>query len=64
MKTAKQHTPLTWQLDPNQLETEQVQVWGETMRGLVPLETAREMVSRGSHFVMTGQAIGAIDSDS
>ena len=51
-----------WQTDESVLKTERVQVWGDTMRGLVSNADARQMIRNGSHFVISSQAIGAIES--
>jgi len=56
--------PTAWQLDPNNIETERVQYWyQETMLTLLSNSDARTLVANGSAFVITDQAIGAMNSN-
>ena len=61
--TAKRR-PLPWQKDPERLDSPTVQYWREgTMRtAMMPLTAAKEAVAAGTAFVITGQAIGALNN--
>lgn len=50
-----------WQLDSGTLQTDPVQFWSATgtmISATMPLQSAKEMVGRGSAFVISDQAIG------
>lgn len=47
-----------WQKDPESLKTSRVQLWGETMQGLITLEKAKQYVIEKKCFVISDQAIG------
>jgi len=50
--------PTGWQLDPESLKTDKVQVWdGIVMMSLVPLETAKRFVAEKKAFVCTDQSV-------
>ena len=54
--------PKAWQVDPANVQTAKVQYWrnGVCMSD-VALDKAREMVANGSAFVISAQAIGALN---
>ncbi len=52
-----------WQKDETNLTTEKVQVWGDTMVGLISQADAREMVRNGTNFVISAQAVGALEAN-
>lgn len=62
-KSKRTYYPQDWQKDPSKLETSHVQVWvnGSMVTAMMPLETARDRVRKGQSFVISSQAIGAID---
>ncbi len=64
MKAAKR-TPQTWQMNPDKLDADEVQFWanGVMVSGMMPKTRAAEMIRAGRAFVMTGQAVGALDSN-
>jgi len=56
--------PTPEQLNPSRLETSEVQFWyNGVMMGLLSLEEAQEKVRNGEAFVITSQAIGALNPD-
>jgi len=64
MRGTIKYYPTSEQRDPSRLITEQVQFWySGVMMGLLSLEEARKKVRRGEAFVITSQAIGALNPD-
>jgi len=64
MRNSTKYYPSSEQRDPSRLTTEEVQFWyNGVMMGLLSLEEAREKVQRGEAFVITSQAIGALNED-
>jgi len=64
MRKPTKYYPPAEQRDPSRLTTEEVQFWyNGLMMGLLPLEEARAKVQRGEAFVITSQAIGALNED-
>ena len=64
MRNSTKYYPSPEQRDPSRLTTEEVQFWyNGLMMGLLSLEEAREKVRRGEAFVITSQAIGALNED-
>ena len=64
MRNSTKYYPTPEQRDPSRLTTEEVQFWyNGLMMGLLSLEEAREKVQRGEAFVITSQAIGALNED-
>ena len=54
-----------WQKDPNQIDTQNVQLWNENnvmLTAKLSTQEAREMIDDGRCFVITGQAIGFYDT--
>jgi len=55
----------SWQMDPDSIQTESVQLWSATgvmLSGMLSKEEARKLVSSGKCFVMSEQAIGYYDT--
>lgn len=53
-----------WQRDPSSLTTDRVQVWSNgIMLTLIPRAAAQEMVKGHRGFVISEQAVGALDDD-
>jgi len=64
MRKPTKYYPPPEQRDPSRLTTEEVQFWyNGLMMGLLSLEEARAKVQRGEAFVITSQAIGALNED-
>jgi len=60
-KKAPAYKPQGWQLDPQKLDSDKVQLWRNgVMAGVISKMDAQEMVRQGRAFVVTGQAIGAL----
>jgi hypothetical protein len=55
--------PLPWQKDPSYLDAPKVQFWREGVMtsAMMPLQVAKEQVSLGIAFVISSQAIGALN---
>jgi len=64
MRKPTKYYPPPEQRDPSRLTTEEVQFWyNGVLLSLLSLEEAREKVRRGEAFVITSQAIGALNAD-
>ena len=64
MRKPTKYYPPPEQRDPGRLTTEEVQFWyNGVLLSLLSLEEAREKVQRGEAFVITSQAIGALNED-
>lgn len=57
--------PAQHQLDPQRIDTQNVQFWrnGIMITAQLSNQEARNLVANGSAFVITGQAIGALDDN-
>jgi len=62
---AKRQKPLSWQLDPELIDTPKVQLWhhGSMLTAMLSAEDAKAAVTNGSCFVISGQAIGRLTDD-
>ena len=59
---AKNRTPLEWQRDPNQVQSDHVQFWsnGVMVTTQMSCSDAQDLVWTGRAFVINSQAIGAL----
>ena len=60
-KKKRNFQPQAWQKDPQNVKTSTVQLWsasGIMLTAQLPLEKAREMVTKGEAFVICDQAVG------
>ena len=58
------HRPTEQQMNPSRVETATVQFWrnGVMATAQMTRETARQMVREGQAFVISGQAVGAMEN--
>ncbi len=60
----KKYIPKDWQMNPDNIDVEQVQYWrnGVMLTGQMTSETAKQLVREKKAFVCTGQAISDINN--
>lgn len=65
MKNHITRRPAAWQLDPQGITTDTVQYWkgGTMLTAQLTKLRAQELVADGNAFVISSQAIGALDKD-
>ena len=64
-KKAPPYKPSGWQLDPEKITTSKVQFWrnGSMLTAQISNEEAKQMIKDGKAFVISAQAIGALNAD-
>jgi len=63
-KKDNRYQPTGWQLDPQSVKTNRVQLWrhGNMMTAQLKLIEARTLIENGSAFVISDQAIGSMSN--
>jgi hypothetical protein len=63
-KTKKIFKPASWQLEPERLTAQRVQLWREgIMLTLISLQDAQDMVRQGRAYIISSTAIGILEQE-